>query len=186
VAYLIVLHALEDRAGAMVVGAQSLQVCAEVRFDLALRLCHEPKTGALSESARERADEKGSQVPKWIEHARARAELFQSLLTPGQMVGLFCGGLLHRSFDRTLMGRESLALVQGLSRDFAGVIDPHQPAGPYLGMLRQGLGWSGLEVCEGLRPSLIWGSQDLDSSVDFSNELVEKVDSSGIHGLIII
>ncbi len=69
----------------------------EMALDLALGLGHEAETDAIAQQRRGRADRKRAGIPERVQQARARAELAQARLAPGQMVGSSCAAARSRT-----------------------------------------------------------------------------------------
>ena len=99
----------------------------EMSFDLAFRFRHESEARAVAAEARNRADRDGPGVPQRIEQARARTELAEPVAAPGQVIAFLVGRAAQRVPGLGLLGRQRLPVIEPLGRDFAGVIDPHQP-----------------------------------------------------------
>ena len=61
-------------------------------------------------------------------------QLTDALFTPGQMIDFFFRGMFHRLTHMGKLGCQRLALIQGLSTDFAGMVDTHQTGNMTLGL----------------------------------------------------
>jgi len=98
----------------------------EMRADLTLSFGDEAQAPLVTENATGRPNGKRAGVPDRAESADILTELIDPLLTPGQMIELFICRVLHL-FLYTLVARDRrVSLVQGLRRNFARVVDPHE------------------------------------------------------------
>ena len=77
-------------------------------------------------SAAARADREGARVPERIEQARARAELAEALLAPGEVIAFLARGLAAAFPRGCRAGHQGLAVIERLGGDLAGMVDPHQ------------------------------------------------------------
>ena len=76
--------------------------------------------------ARQDANRKGSRIPDGSEQARPAAEFPHTPLAPGQVVGFVARGRQHLCPDFRVAGSHGLSVIQGLGRDLARMIYPHQ------------------------------------------------------------
>src|SRR6476661_5988815 len=118
VADLVVAHRLDDGATSLVVGRQPFEMALEMAFHLPLSFGHEAEARLVAEQCRERADAERAGIPEWIENAGSRAEFAQPRLAPGEVVGLFAGGVEHEFADFRIPGEQRLRVVQRLRGDF--------------------------------------------------------------------
>ena len=88
-----------------------------------------PRLARSPEQRRERADGEGAGIPQRVEQARARAELLQARLAPGQMIGLLARGVEQQLAGCGGAGDEGLAVIERLGGDLAGMIDAHERGG---------------------------------------------------------
>jgi len=126
---LVNLHLLDDGAAALIIRGQAIEVIREMALDLPLRFRHESEACPIAEKPGKRPDRDGSCVPQRIEQGRARTQLIEPVPTPGEVVAFFSRGVPQRGPGFRPAGRECLALVEALGRDFPGVIDPHEARG---------------------------------------------------------
>lgn len=119
-------HLLQNGMAATVVWRQLVDMFIEMFHYLVLGFSQKTKVPPVTQRAGESADREGARIPYRIQQAGAGAELAQPVFCPDQMVILFERGLF-KFFPYLLIARgDRLALVQGLGRDFAGVIHAHQ------------------------------------------------------------
>ena len=121
------LHSLQHGATAAITFREAPEVVLEMVDHLALGLGDEPETPSIPGKPRRDADGERSAEPERVEQARPRAEFRQTLAAPHQVIVLFAGRRLHGRTDSGITRGQRLPLIQRLSRDLAGVIDPHQP-----------------------------------------------------------
>ena len=123
-------HLLDDRARASVRLRQAMQVSFEMLDHLALGFRDEAEAGAVARESGQRADRERAGVPQRIEQAGPAAQFVDARRRTrpdgrsprGPLPSVQPG--LHRA-----AGHGSLALVQRLGGDLAGMIDPHQRGG---------------------------------------------------------
>ncbi len=122
----VIVHLLQDLAGALVLGWQLLQMALQMGTDLVFGFLHKAQAPAVADNAGAGTNAKRHQIPQRIEKAGVAVQFIQTLLAPGQMILFFLGGNFHLAADARQPCGESLAGIQGLGADFAGVIHPHQ------------------------------------------------------------
>src|SRR5690606_289210 len=98
----------------------------EMLDDLALRFGDESQASAIAREPREGTDRERARVPDRIQYAQPTIELADSFCTPSEMIRLLARRFHQRFPGRRRSGHEGLALIQGLSGHFAGVIDAHE------------------------------------------------------------
>src|SRR5881394_1341117 len=126
---LVVAHRLDDGPAALIIDRQSLEMTLQMPFDLALRFRHESKACRVSEDRGRRANAERSGIPERVQYARPGAQLFQSSLAPGEVIGLFPSGVEHE-FPHFRPSREQrLSMVESLCGHLAGMVDPHESSG---------------------------------------------------------
>ena len=125
----VVAHGLDDGPAAQVVGWKALEMPFEMAFDLPLRFRHEPEAGAIAEQSREGADPERSCIPERVKYAGSGAELFQTGLAPGQVVGLLASSMEHEFAHFGIPGEQGLRVIERLGGYLAGMIHPHQGCG---------------------------------------------------------
>lgn len=124
---LIGLHLFEDRSAARIVRGQPVEMIRKMSLDLFFGLRHESETHAIAAETRDGTDGNRTRVPERIQQGRARTQLFQTVAAPGQVIAFFVGRVAECNTRLGGPGREGLALIEALGRDFPGVIDSHQP-----------------------------------------------------------
>lgn len=122
----IVSHGIDDGATAHIAFGEQVEMAPQVTFDLAFGLGDEAQTGPITQQRGQGSDPEGSRVPKWIEQARPAAELVQSRLAPGEMIGFLAGGLEHEIPNFRPASKHGLGVIQRLRGHLAGVVDSHQ------------------------------------------------------------
>ncbi len=98
----------------------------QMRANLLFCLGNEAETPFVAQQAAGSADRIGSCVPQRTQSTRLITQFVNALLTPGEVVELFIGRMLHLTFNVFVPSHGCMSLIQGLSRDFARMIDPHQ------------------------------------------------------------
>lgn len=131
-------HLCDDRAAARVVLGQGAQVPGQVFGDLSLCLFDETERPAIAEGTAGGAHDVRARIPQRTQPARARAELAESLLAPGQVIEFFLGCVADLGLDVRVARDRRVSLVQSLGGHFAGVIDAHQARGVRLLGIAQG------------------------------------------------
>ena len=123
---LVFLHHPEDLAAALVGGRQGLEVLVQVGLDLALGFHHEAQVPAVAAQAGRGADRIAAGIPERVEQAGPAVEFAQAPGAPGQVVGLFLGGLQQVRAGGGVARHRGLAEIQALGADLADMVDPHQ------------------------------------------------------------
>ena len=95
--------------------------------DLLLGLGDKAETPLVAEHPTGSADQDGAHVPGGAQEAWLFIEFGESLLAPGEVVKLLFGRPLHLVLDGWVARDGGVSLVKALSRDFARMIDTHQP-----------------------------------------------------------
>lgn len=98
----------------------------EMAFHLPLRFNYEAQADAIAHERGERADCERPGIPERIEEARARVELLQASLTPGEVIGFLAGCFHEQVASCRGAGHESLAVVEGLRGYLTCVVYPHE------------------------------------------------------------
>ncbi len=120
-------HLLENFAAAMIGCGQPRQVIIEMGFDLSFRFLDEAKAASVSGERGCGADREASHVPQWCQPARLSAELAETLRAPGEVIVFLFGGIEQMPLCLCGARKDGLTVVQRLRRDFACMIDAHEP-----------------------------------------------------------
>ena len=123
---LILFHLFQNQPAFLICLGQQGQVFINVRFHLVFRLYHKTKAPLVTTQAGYGTQCEGTQVPDRIQIAGMAVQGVQAIGTPGQVIGLFIGGLLHHIAYSLLPCDKGLAVIQALGGNFAGVIHPHE------------------------------------------------------------
>lgn len=99
----------------------------EMLDHLAFGLRHEAQAFPITCQSGQCPDCKRAAVPQWIYQAGTAAEFTDAFRAPSQVIALFTCRLEQGRACRGSPGDDSLAVIQRLGRNFAGVIDPHEP-----------------------------------------------------------
>lgn len=115
------------------------QMAVQVLLNLRFGFGDKAQAGAVPSQARQHADQVRTRIPAGPQLAGCRIQLAQALGTPGEVVLFFLGGLEQVRSGIRIACHRSLAAVQRLRRNLAGMIDTHQP-GSMLALLRRQIG----------------------------------------------
>src|SRR5579863_10770132 len=98
----------------------------EMTFDLSFGLDDEAEASPVTQECRGGAESEGAGVPQRVQQARLRPELPETRLAPGEMIGLRARGCQKQLACGLRAGDKSLAVVEGLCGELAGVVDAHE------------------------------------------------------------
>ena len=98
----------------------------EMRADLTLSFGDEAQAPLVTENATGRPNGKRAGVPDRAESADILTELIDPMLTPGKMIELFIGRVLHLFLNALVARDRGVSLVEGLRRNFARVVNTHK------------------------------------------------------------
>ncbi len=155
---------------------QTIQMVREVFFNLAFGLHHKAETTGGSQKSGRGTERKAADVPQRSEQAGAATELPDPLLTPAEVVLLFPGCVQKALADPGITGGERLPAIEGLSSDFAGVVNAHEGDACCPVRRRE---WRRPQGGAGARPGRRGhGREHPEAGVDLRQEGVEQVDDS--------
>ena len=178
----LVPHLLDDRTRLDIGFGQPLKMALQMLLNLPLGFGQKAKAHPVAHPRGNSADRKRSRVPQRIEQTGASPELGDSLLRPGQMVGLLlCGA--YKCFAQCRLGcRQRLRVVHRLRTNLADMVDAHQrrsltplALGQWRGALRRqahSQDWRGWPA--GRRPGFA-------GAVCCGNQLIKRAQSRWFH-----
>jgi hypothetical protein len=120
-------HALHDRPASCILRRETVQVASQVFRYLPFRFLHESQRPPVTEGTAGHADGEGTCIPQGSESTWRRAEFFEALFAPPEVIEFFCGRLPHVLGNRLTLRDRGVPLVQALGSDFACMIDAHEP-----------------------------------------------------------
>ena len=124
---LVGLHLLKNGAGAQVAFRYLIEMGFQVFDHLIFRFRHKAQAPAVADQAGGGTHCIAHGVEQRIKFAGHAAQFLNALLTPGQMVFLFPGGLFHGVANMRQAGGACLPLIQRLGAHFTGMVNTHQP-----------------------------------------------------------
>ena len=131
-------HSFDDRAAPGVGRRQAVEMSFEVFGYLAFRFLDKPERPTVTKRTAGDANGKRTCIPEWSEPARHRAEFFEALFAPAQVIEFFRGRFAHVIGDRLASRDCRVTLVQPLGRHFTRMVDAHE-AGRVPSLMRRQL-----------------------------------------------